>query len=41
MATLVLTESMPLEQATVIQLVREAVQLNRILGNPSVLTPCP
>jgi hypothetical protein len=40
MATLELTESTPLEHSTVIQLVREAVNLNLVVGNPTTL-PAP
>ena len=40
MATLELTESTPLEQSTVIQLVQEAVNLNLVVGNPTTL-PAP
>lgn len=36
MATLVLDESTPLAHATVVQLVQQAVHLNRTLGNPAV-----
>ena len=39
MATLELVEKTPLEQATVIALVKEAVGLNESLGDPTDLTP--
>ena len=39
MATLELVEQTPLEQATVIALVKEAVGLNESLGDPTDLTP--
>lgn len=38
MATLSLTLETPLERATVLQLVREAVALNAVLGDPTKLT---
>lgn len=38
MATLVLVEGTPLERATVAALVREAVELNASLGNPTTLS---
>lgn len=37
MATLVLAEGTPLARAAVVQLVREAVDLNRVVGNPTTL----
>lgn len=37
MATLVLTPDTPLEKATVVALVREAVRLNHVVGNPTTL----
>lgn len=36
MATLVLDEATPLAQAAAVQLVQQAVHLNRTLGNPAV-----
>ncbi len=39
MATLMLVDGTPLERTTVVELVREAVRLNVVLGNPASREP--